>query len=70
MKTKADAAKTLLKSGWASKDVQRILGVRPEIEPAPVQPQSPGWWHFIQSDGFMLGVPSVNAWAEWVEQQK
>ena len=64
MRTKAEAAKLLLKSGWTVSETQSVLGNVLD-EPVPGLSQTP-WWTWVGEDWYTGGTPIVSDWEAWL----
>ena len=64
MRTKAEAAKLLLKSGWTVSETQSVLGNTLD-EPVTGLSQTP-WWTWVGEDWYTGGTPIVSDWEAWL----
>ena len=64
MRTKAEAAKLLLKSGWTVSETQSVLGNVLD-EPVTNLSQTP-WWTWVGEEWYTGGTQIVSDWEAWL----
>ena len=70
MKTKFDAAKTLLADGWSLAEVKSVLGDVSILLGSAKPDSSSPWWSCMDDDQFSDGTPLVEEWYDWLEKGK
>ena len=68
MRTKTDAAQTLLAAGWTAIEVKSVLGnVMGQASPTPTNTP---WWTLVEEEWYTSGTPIVADWEAWIIEGK
>ncbi len=70
MRTKTDAAQTLIEAGWTPRDVKFILGNVLETEKVGDVPAPTPWWSWVGEEWYTNGSPIVPDWEAWMAEQR